>query len=251
MDIAELKNTFRKFVENYDMNDQAIIRKFYHSYRVMDLCILLAKYNNFSKENTEIAMLVGLLHDYARFEQWTNFHTYSDHKSIDHGDLAIKKLFDEKDIVNYCTNYEYYDEIYDAIKYHNKYSYPDHLSDHNKLLCEVIRDADKLDIFYLYSINKDLLKEDDEYISDHIKEEFYNNRLISHSDVKNKSDDVILKLAMVFDLNFRYSFQHIHDTKLIDRIFENINDKAKFEPYFNYIKDYIEKKLNESNNKRS
>ena len=244
MNIEEIKNKFRQFVQNYDMNDPAIIMKFYHSYRVMDLCMLLAKYNNFNNENTEIAMLVGLLHDYSRFEQWTRFNTYSDIKSIDHGDLAVEKLFNDNQIINYCTNKEYYDEIYDAIKYHNKYSYPDNLSEHNKLLCKIVRDADKLDIFYLFGINKNLINEDNEPISEHIKQDFYNNRLIKHSDIKNKSDDVLLKLAMIFDLNFEYSFRYIKNMNLIDRMFENIDNKSKFEPYFNYIKNYINKKLN-------
>ena len=89
MNIEELKESFRKHVENYDMDEVNINRKFYHSYRVMDFCMLLAKYNNFNDEDTNIAMLVGLLHDYSRFEQWTKFGTYNDLKSVDHGDLAV------------------------------------------------------------------------------------------------------------------------------------------------------------------
>jgi len=166
MNIEELKEKFREHALKYNMEEIAISRKFYHSYRVMDFCMLLAKYNDFSSEDMKIAMLVGLLHDYSRFEQWTNYKTYSDLKSIDHGDLAVKRLFDDNEIINFCLEEKYYDEIYDAIKYHNKYSYPEHLSDHNKLLCKVVRDADKLDIFYLLGINKDLIKEDDNLISD-------------------------------------------------------------------------------------
>lgn len=243
--IEKIRDEFKNFVENYDMNELAIVRKFYHSYRVMDICMLLAKYNNFSDENTEIAMLVGLLHDYARFEQWTRFKTYSDIKSLDHGDLAIKRLFDDNEIINYCIDIKYYDEIYDAIKYHNKYSIPEFLSDHNKLLCKIIRDADKLDIFYLLGINEDLMTEDDNEISDFIKEEFYNHRLLHHTDIKNASEDVILKLAMVYDLHFDYSFKHMYDMKLIDKMFENIKNKEKFKPYFDYINKYIEMNLNE------
>lgn len=242
MDLEKIKKTFRDFVYNYDMNDIAIIRKFYHSYRVMDLCKLLAKYNNFNDEDTYIAMLVGLLHDYARFYQWTNFHTYSDIKSIDHGDLAVDMLFNNNEIKNYCTNIKYYDEIYDAIKYHNKYEYPNFLSNHNKILCKIIRDADKLDILYLYSINKDLIETDDKDISDKVNDDFYNHKSINRSDVNNKSDEILLKLAMIYDLNFSYSFKYIQDINLVDKIFENIDNKSKFEPYFNYIKNYINKR---------
>jgi len=242
MNIEELKEKFREHALKYNMEEIAISRKFYHSYRVMDFCMLLAKYNDFSSEDMKIAMLVGLLHDYSRFEQWTNYKTYSDLKSIDHGDLAVKRLFDDNEIINFCLEEKYYDEIYDAIKYHNKYSYPEHLSDHNKLLCKVVRDADKLDIFYLLGINKDLIKEDDNLISDKIKEDFYNNKLLRRIDEMNMSDNLVLKLAMVFDLNFDYSYKYLKEYKLIDKIYENVKNKNKFKPYFEYVNKYIEER---------
>ena len=246
IDIEKIKKNFKIHAEKYDMNDIAIIRKFYHSYRVMDFCMLLAKYNNFNDDDTNIAMLVGLLHDYSRFEQWTNYKTYSDIKSIDHGDLAVERLFKDREILNYCKNIEYYDEIYDAIKYHNKYSYPEYLSEHNKLLCKIIRDADKLDIFYLLGINKELIPEDDGAISDKVKETFYSNKAISRLDCKNKNDDILLDIAMIFDLHFNYSLKYIKEMKLIDKIYENIENKAMFKPYFDYINKYIEKRCQDN-----
>ena len=246
IDIEKIKKNFKIHAEKYDMNDIAIIRKFYHSYRVMDFCMLLAKYNNFNDDDTNIAMLVGLLHDYSRFEQWTNYKTYSDIKSIDHGDLAVERLFKDREILNYCKNIEYYDEIYDAIKYHNKYSYPEYLSEHNKLLCKIIRDADKLDIFYLLGINKELIPEDDGIISNKVKEDFYNNKSISRLNCENKNDDILLSIAMIFDLNFNYSFKYIKDMKLIDKIYENIENKTIFKPYFDYINKYIEKRCQDN-----
>lgn len=238
-----MKENFKNYVYQYDMSDINIVRKYYHSYRVMDLCMLLAKYNNFSEENTLIAMLVGLLHNYGRFEQWTKYKTYKDSISIDHADLAVLKLFDNNEIKNYCLQKEYYDEIYDAIKYHNKYEIPSNLSDHNTLLCKFIRDADKLDIFYLISMYKDLLEEDDNSISEKVKTDFFNNKAINLSDLNNKSDAVILKLGMVFDLNFKYSFEHLKNTKVIDKIFDNIINKDKFKIYFEYINKYIDERI--------
>ena len=83
----------------------------------MELSKLIAQSSNFSDIDIEMAIIIGLLHDYARFEQWTRYKTYSDIKSVDHGDLAIQMLFDNNEIENYYLNKENYDEIYDAIKY--------------------------------------------------------------------------------------------------------------------------------------
>lgn len=246
MNIEELKRIFKNHVKNYDLKEVAITRKLYHSYRVMDYCRLLAKYNNFSDENTEIAMLVGLLHDYSRFEQWQKYKTYNDYQSIDHGDLAVQRLFEDNEIKAYCTKKEYYDEIYDAIKYHNKYAYPDSLSDHNKLLCQIIRDADKLDILYLIGINQSLMKECDLNISENIDACFFKKQPLNKADVKNSNDAIILFLAMIYDLNFKYSFEYLKKNNYIEKIFENIKDKQKFKKYFDYIKKYINERIDEN-----
>lgn len=239
MDLDIVKEKFIRYVNNFDTNDSAINRKIYHSLRVMDLCMLLAKYNNFNPSDTEIAMLAGLLHDYARFEQWTKYKTFADLK-IDHGDLACELLFRNNDIKNFSLKEKYYDEIYDAIKYHNKYSIPEYLTEHNKLLCKVVRDADKLDILYLLSINKSLLLEDDKIVSEEVREDFFNNKSIRYTDVKSYSDKIILSLAMIFDLNFKYSYEYLIERKLVDKIFDNIINKNIFKEYFEYIKKYIE-----------
>jgi len=242
MKLDELKNTFRKYVESYDMGDSMIDLKFKHSYRVMDFCIFIADKNNFSEKDKEISILVGLLHDYARFEQWTKYKTFSDINSIDHGNLAVEKLFGNNEIKNYCTNEEYYDEIYDAIKYHNKIGFSDDISVHNKLICKVIRDADKLDIFYLFGNDKDLMKQDDTSISEKIINDFYNHNQVNRKDVQGNNDNVLLNLSMVYDLNFKCSFEYLKEHNLINKMFENIKDKNKFKPYFDYINKYIEER---------
>lgn len=243
MDIERVKREFNKHYKRYDISDHAIIRKYYHSIRVMDLSRLIAKYANFNDNDAEIAAIVGLLHDYARFKQWTEYKTYSDVNSIDHGDLAVQMLFDNNEISNYSLNKDNYDEIYDAIKYHNKKNIPDNLSEHNKLLCKVVRDADKLDIFYLLSINKFLFAEDDNEITQQINDAFYKEVSIDRKLVTNSSDDIILSLAMVFDLNFKYSFEYLYNTNLIWKMYDNIKNKEKFKKYFDYVDKYIQGRM--------
>ena len=242
MNKEELKEIFKNYVNNFDMNDNAIIRKFYHSYRVMDLSMLIAKHTDIPEENIEIAEIAGLLHDYARFPQWEKYKTYSDIESIDHGDLAVELLFTNSAISQYCNNVRYYDEIFDSIKYHNKLFIPEHLSEHNKLMCKIIRDADKLDIFYLFGVNKDLIPEDEENISLEVEQDFYSKKSIDRRKVKNKSDNILLDLAMVFDLNFDYSYKYLYDLKLIEKIYEGIENKEKYGKYFDYIIEYIKER---------
>ena len=232
---------FRTYVDSFDFQDKNIERKYYHSLRVKSLCNLIAKDIGFSDDDAKIAEVVGLLHDYGRFMQWTKYHTFSDYKSIDHGDYAVEQLFDKNEIANFWTKKEDYDEIYDAIKYHNKISIPRGLSEHNETLCKVIRDADKLDIMYLYA-SKTLVFPEEGEISQIIKETFDNESLINQKDEVSEADHAIMDLAFVYDLNFEYSFKHLKKYKTIEQIYENVKNKEKFKYYFDKIIKYIDEK---------
>lgn len=59
----------------------------------MNYCIRLANDNNFTKSEIELSAIIGLLQDYGRFPQWRDYKTYSDINSVDHAELAIKKLY--------------------------------------------------------------------------------------------------------------------------------------------------------------
>lgn len=241
MNIKFLIN-FDDYVYKFNLKDKQIKFKYEHSLRVMKIANKIAIKSKFNKVDCHICKIAGLLHDYGRFSQWKNYQTYSDINSIDHGDLGVKLLFDDNEIINFETDKTLYDEIYDAIKYHNKAYIDDNLSDHNKRICRVIRDADKLDIFYLFSIDKNLILECDDEITDEIKKKFYNHEVISYKNVRNLNDKVLLYLAFVFDLNYTYSFKQLKKNKLIEKIYKDIEYKEIFKEYFDYINKYIDER---------
>ena len=47
------------------------------------------------KADTDLAWLIGMLHDIGRFEQLKNYGTFSDADSIDHAHYGVHLLFDE------------------------------------------------------------------------------------------------------------------------------------------------------------
>ena len=243
MDIEFWKRQFYNYYCEFDTTELPIVCKYQHSIRVMNLCRELAVYNKLSENDVEIAALIGLLHDIARFLQWTTYRTYSDIKSIDHGDLGVKILFEDGKIRNYIADNSYDEVIYNAIKYHNKFSVPEGLDERNNMFCKLIRDADKLDIFYLLGVDKNLLVEDDCDISKDIENDFYDNKLLSRVKVRNCSDSILLDLAMIFDFNFIYSYKHIDENNLIWKMYDNLNNKDRFYDYFVYVDKYVKGKL--------
>ena len=146
IDIEKAKKAFIKYTENYDLKVEAIERKQKHSLRVMELSTKIATELKLSQDEINLATLIGLLHDIARFEQYTQYKTYRDVDSFDHGDYGVKIL--NEDIRNYIDTDEYDKIIKCAVKNHNKYKIEEGLSEKERLFCKIVRDTDKLDIFF-------------------------------------------------------------------------------------------------------
>ena len=128
------------------------ILKVNHTMRVMELCGLIAESLKLSKEDIELAKTCGLVHDIARFEQWKRYQTFADIESIDHGDFGVE-ILKENDFIRKFNKDEKLDNlILKTVKNHNKYKLEENLSEREKLFCNIVRDADKIDILYLYTI---------------------------------------------------------------------------------------------------
>ena len=233
---------FKEYVQKFDFSDSAIERKYYHSIRVMELCKLIANEIGLNDKDIQLTQVIGLLHDYGRFPQINKYHTFSDLNSIDHGDYGTQILFDNNEITKYWTDKDDYEVIYDAVKYHNKLSIPDELSEHNKTHCQVVRDADKLDILYLFSSKIFVLSENGE-ISPNVKETFNDKKQINRKDEISGADRVITTLALVYDLNYTCSFKYLKESNYIEKLYETIIDKNKFKYYFDQIIKYIDERV--------
>lgn len=237
-----MEKSFRLFAAKFDMDDNNIKRKYEHSLRVEKLCEDIARSIKLSNHYIEVSKVIGLLHDYGRFYQWTNYKTFKDSKSIDHADYGAYELFQKDEINKFYKNKEDFKAIYEAIIFHNKYKVPKNAV--SSKLCKIIRDADKLDILYMFKTGEFKMEEDGG-ISDKVKNEFYNHKLINHFNKKTNADLSLGYLSFIFDLNYKYSFEYLKNNKILDKIYKNIINKEKFKPYFEEINEYIDLKLKE------
>ena len=142
---------FDKYTSNYNLNDPKIKLKYDHSIRVMKLSKKYATKLGYSKEDVELATLIGLLHDIGRFEQIKVYNTFDDSKSIDHALYGVKVLFEQNLIKQIPVEEKYYRIIEKGVKNHNKYKIEEGLSEQELLHAKIIRDADKIDILYAAS----------------------------------------------------------------------------------------------------
>lgn len=241
-----MKDKYKAYVETFDIGLYEIQFRYEHSLRVEKICLEIADYYQLNKSLKEILEVVGLLHDYSRFKQWHLYKTFSDHDSFNHADEAVKDLFEKGDIKNFYSKEENYDVIKNAIYYHNKLSVPKELDYNTRLVSNIIRDADKLDIFYLYTLNKDFIKTDKSPINEELKKDFKKHTLLDRKKALSDNDYILTELAYVFDINYKYSYEKLKKENYINKIYEEMDNKEIFKPFIDEINEYIEMRVNEN-----
>lgn len=234
VNIEEAKKEFIKFVNRYDLTNEMIDLKKHHSLRVMEISTKIAQEEKFTEEEVEIATLIGLLHDIARFKQYTEYQTFRDSQSFDHGDVGVEIL--EKD--NYLRKFiktDKYDEIIKlAIKNHNKFSIEEGLTDKQNKFCKLIRDVDKIDILFQKTekiIGPRREKMENSKLDSELKKEFDKGCLIDrkkHSNTTEYADKIIGVLALIFDINYKSSFKVLNKEEYVDKILNRFEFKDAY-----------------------
>lgn len=251
IDIKKSKDEFMKYTNNYDIENENIERKIYHSLRVMEISKKIATNMGLENEKIELATLIGLLHDIGRFEQFKIYQTYSDLESIDHGDLGADILKQNNFIRNFIKEAKYDEIILKSVQNHNKYKIADDLNKEEKLFCKIVRDADKIDILYeaieiFWKKGREEIQND--LISDKVYNEFLNKKLIKKDKnmKKNSIDKLVLMLAFVFDINFHESLEILKKEDYLNKILNNFDfkrqdTKEKIENIRNVLNLYLNK----------
>ena len=225
MNLEKAKQEFKRYVENYNPKDEKIKIKINHIERVAEISKKIAQNLKLSEEEIQLAELIGLLHDIGRFEQIRLYNTFNDKDSINHGEFAVKILFEDGLIRKFIETDKYDKIIKLAIINHNRTYIEEGLTERELLHAKIIRDADKTDIYsVLISENKKTIwgKEDlsKEKISDEIYREYIEDRRINYKERKTCADILVCHFNFVFDLNFESTKQIIKENKYIDKLYE-------------------------------
>ena len=244
------KEEFIKYTNNYLNYGNMIELKINHTFRVMDLCEKIGKSLNLNDEELEIAKIIGLLHDIGRFEQWKNYSSFDDLKTTDHADLGVKILKDNNYLRKFIEDSKYDDIIYNSIKYHNKYIIPEDIDDKTMKFIKLIRDADKIDILYLYTINELVIEIDDKEFSNEIYNLLLERKQIDRKKINTKTDRLSVSLGFIYDIYYKYSYEYLKDSKYYDLIIDIYKNKTnnskllnQLENIRNNINSYIEECL--------
>lgn len=226
INIEKGKNVLEEYIKAYDKTNPRIALKAGHIFRVANASKRIAEELNLSEEQIKLAELIGLLHDIGRFEQLRIYDTFSDRDSVDHAELGVKILNENKLLYKFCEDEKYYSIILTAISNHNKFKIANGLDEETLIQSKIIRDADKIDILNLLQFEKfdTLFKKDniiDEPVTEGVLQAFMENKQLDRANLKTSMDFWINNISYIFDINFKPSFKIIKENdyinKLIDR----------------------------------
>lgn len=199
-----------------------------HTRRVCDEMNYLTGALGLSESRRVVGETIALFHDLGRYEQFTQYRTFSDAKSVPHGPLAVEVL--ERHNVLDDVEPHRRRVIEQAIVLHAVRELADDLDEDILLYCRLIRDADKLDIYYLVT-EVDNKPPDDpqapvminwfprgEGYSPAIIEAIRACEHIDYAMLKTNVDMKLLELAWVYDLNFQATFAKIKRNRYFEKI---------------------------------
>ncbi|MFA5203089.1 MAG: HD domain-containing protein [Lentisphaeria bacterium] len=175
----------------------------------------------------ELAAATGLLHDAGRFSQYAEFRTFEDRRSVNHAERSLA-VVEAAGIPSWLAP----DEaaiLRDAIRLHNRPALPADTPAASRPFAELLRDADKLDIFYVFedALANDRLSLYPEIVlhvrlegppSPAVLEAFFKREPVHYPAIQAVSDFLIVQLLWLEELRFRPALQRVAGRGIIDRL---------------------------------
>ncbi len=242
-------NSFKELTDTQYLNFS--IKK-EHSLRVADIALSISDKLEWTDEEKQIAFLVGLLHDIGRFSQLVEFDTFIDEKSVNHAENAVKVLKEENlfEVLNIGNK----ELVFAAILNHNKFKIQDGLTGQELLHARLVRDADKMDIFKVFTeyylkrggtVNHALTWElpKGTAVAPAVAREVLAGKMVSKKNIASEMDVKIMQLSWVYDLNFRPTFEYLVKNRYLESVYNSLPKNDLVIEIYRKIKVFTENKI--------
>ncbi len=223
-----VREQFAAYTRNYDPTDPKIALKIAHTYRVADSCERIARSIGLTDEDVEFAWLSGMLHDIGRFEQVRRYNTFIDSESVDHAEFGADLLFRKELLIAEYTDDRSLDAMIEiVIRQHNKYRIDSSVTGKTLTFCNILRDADKVDILRvnvetpmeeIYNVSEDELLSSgvSKAVMDQVKE----HHAIKRDIMVSPAEHLIGHIALAFELVYPISWEIARQQGYIYKMFE-------------------------------
>ncbi len=242
IDRENVLRRFQEYTDAYDASDEKTALKIKHTYRVAGLCEQIARSEGMTKEEQDLAWLLGMLHDIGRFEQLRQYHTFIDADSVDHAALGAEILFGaggsgrqeegehsrntaEGRIRQYVEDASEDALLETAVRVHSAYRVPEELDGRTSRFCHILRDADKIDILRvnletpleeIYNTTREVLAHAE--VTEAVMESFRERHATLRSLKRTPVDHVAGHISLIYELVFPESFRLVKQQGYWERL---------------------------------
>lgn len=254
LDRSRALRAFAGYAAGYNSADPKIKLKIDHTYRVAALCQRIAGSLSLSKPETDLAWLCGLLHDVGRFEQLRQYGTFNDAQSIDHAAMSARVLFEEGRIRDYLDDRSQDELLRTAVTWHSAYRLPDDLDQPTLRMCQILRDADKIDILRvnvevpmeeIYNVTTEALRQSP--VSPAVLDAFYEHHCVLRTLKQYPADNAVGHASLVFELCYPESLRIVSEQgwlwKLLHFPTDNPDTAAAFAAMRKEMQGWLQEKL--------
>ena len=238
IDRKQAEAAFYDYISRYDPDNPMIRHKVEHTLRVAGNCERIAASLCMDDDDAAFAWFLGLLHDIGRFEQVRRYGTFVDSVSVDHAEFGADLLFKDDLIHEFPVQGLTSGRLAlleTAIRLHNKLTLPGDQDEETRRFCNLIRDADKADIFRVVTelsfeqragTSKGLLQET-EGSCDAVMECVLQHRCVPRDIRKTRFDVCISHCCMAFELVYPESRKIVREQGYLSRLVDGRNADGK------------------------
>lgn len=241
---------FFEYAESFirHSHDPCLILKKEHTVRVTENSKKILESLDLGEEDRYCAELTALYHDIGRFPQYEKYKTFLDGKSENHAFLGVRTL--KRNPLFLKEPVQIQKKVLSAVIMHNILKLPEFRSESYKFLCNIIRDADKLDIIKVMAQNfthnlpeKDSVilhvKDEPQKYSETILQQALNRQTIRYADLMYANDFKILLCGWTFSLYFEKSRQLLKEQGDLSVILDSLPDTADIGKFQNMIRSEL------------
>lgn len=223
-----------------------------HTSRVCAASERIASGLGLGENDRRIASITALFHDLGRFPQYRKYRTFRDPDSENHSKLSLWEL--KRHHILHTLDLSERRVISHAIYFHNRLQIAEHLDATTTLHCQLIRDADKVDILRIMGEHFQaeesernpvvtLGLDSDSTVREEVYRLLFSGKTMSYANLKTVNELKVLQMSWVFDINFRPTFEILRERNDIDKLAATLPDTPLLREALDFVHCYIDKRL--------
>jgi hypothetical protein len=254
--VEQYRSWFSRFVQEHttrnEQDQRNVLLKKTHTDGVCANALRISSGLGLLGRDIALAGIIALFHDVGRFPQYVRYRTFEDSRSVNHAVLGAKVLL-ERNVLRELPLRDRF-LIVRAVALHNVFILPLRLDDEVRLHAEIVRDADKLDIWrvFIELSERDaadwpsavgLGLPDTPECSPAVIASINRREMVRLTSLRTLNDFRLLQLAWIYDLNFGPSLAMVLQGRIIERLTASIPRTAETARIVGSLRNYVNERL--------